>query len=213
MNIKLLLLGLPLLSISCALPGGEASEPPTHPENLAAWTYVPDLPITPPPYRQVHASWKLRLEVAYVYFEHHGSYNATGALIPALHRELVAQGLEPDGPPFALFYDNPAQVPVQDLYSRACIPVRGARTVSAPLHYDHVPSETCGYAFVSGNYPDAPQAYPGIFNYIQGMGWQPARDASGHHLPIREIYLVPPGSNPDPTSLVCEIQIPARPVE
>ena len=66
---------------------------------------VPDLPVSHPPFEQVQASWKQRMDVAYVYLEHTGSYTGTGALIPMVHRELKAQGLEPDGPPFALFYD------------------------------------------------------------------------------------------------------------
>lgn len=201
--IRTALLSSLILLGACALPGSSGSEPVRDP-SLRAWTYVLDLPISGPPYDQVHASWKQRLDVPYVYMDHHGSYAGTGALIPALHRELLAQGLEPDGPPFALFYDNPAGVPVQDLRSRACIPVRGARSVLAPLRYEVLRSTTVGYAFVSGAYPDAPRAYPGIFAYLQKMGWS----QSG---PIREVYLVPPGSNPNPAELVCEVQIPASP--
>lgn len=194
------LAALLLLAPSCQLHGSA----PVGGGDLQPWAYVPDLPITAPPYQQVHASWKQRLDLPYVYLDHHGSYADTGALIPALHREMQAQGLEVDGPPFALFYDDPARVPGSELRSRACIPVRGARTVRAPLHFEVLPSTTVGYAFVSGAYPDAPRAYPGVFSYLSRMGWQ--QDG-----PIREIYLVPPGAEPDLAALVCEIQIPAAP--
>ena len=169
-------------------------------------SFVPDLPVAAPPYREVHASWKQRLDVPYVYMEHRGSYAGTGALIPTLHRELLAQGLEPDGPPFALFYDDPGAVAAGELRSRACIPVRGARAVRAPLGYEVLGSTTVGYAFVSGPSPDAPRAYPGIFEYLGRMGWR-------QNGPVREVYLVPPGLGSDNAELVCEIQIPAGPAQ
>ncbi len=201
--VTLALLLSPVLLCACVAPGAQSGSAGPGGHDLRVWNYVPDLPISQPPYREVHASWKQRLDVPYVFMEHFGSYSGTGALIPALHREVMAQGLEPDGPPFALFYDNPSQVPLDQLRSRACIPVRGARAVRAPLRYEVVRSTTVGYAFVSGPYPDAPRAYPGVFAYLDKMGWQQAG-------PIREVYLVPPGADPDPSALVCEIQIPAE---
>lgn len=205
----LLLTSLALALPACEGPSGaggtRASQPST-----SAWSgvrYTPDLPISHPPFDRpgsVQASWKQRVDVPYVFVEHLGSYLETGALIPVVHRELAAQGLEPDGPPFVLFYDDPATIARKDLRSRACIPIRGARAVQTPLGYDVLPSTTVGYAFVSGPYPEAPRAYPGIFEYLAHNRWE--RDG-----PIREIYLVPPGSNPDGRELLCEIQIPARP--
>ena len=56
-----LLLPLALLG-SCSLPGAAGSHPDLD-SDLRAWTYVPDLPISAPPYREVHASWKQRLFV------------------------------------------------------------------------------------------------------------------------------------------------------
>jgi len=192
-----------LLTPACvAPPPARASDDPG-----TGWrelTYVPDLPISHPPYDRIQASWKQRLDVPYVYLEHRGPYSGTGALIPVVHRELAAQGLEPDGPPFGLFYDDPAATPAAALRSRACIPIRGRRAVHAPLGYEVLPSTTVGYAIVSGAYPEAPRAYPGIFAYLDRMSWE--RDG-----PIREIYLVPPGESPDPAHLLCEIQVPARP--
>ena len=188
---------------ACVLPvdGGRASYGAGG--DLRAFTYVPDLPISHPPFQEVHASWKQRLAIPYVFVDHVGSYTATGSLIPVVHREMRAQGLEPDGPPFCLFYDDPGVTPVDQLRSRACIPLRGERPVATPLGYEVVRSTTVGYAFVSGLYPEVPRAYPGILAYLDRMGWE----RSG---PIREVYLVPPGEDPDPDVLVCEIQIPAQ---
>lgn len=190
---------LGLLALACVAPDTRASRTPA-----GGVVYVPDLPISHPPFDEVQASWKQRMDVPYVYFEHFGSYASTGALIPGLRRELAAQGLEADGPPFGLFYDDPARTPVDELRSRACIPIRGPRAVHAPLGYEVLRSTTVAYAFVSGLYPEAPRAYPAIFEYMRGKNWERAG-------PVREIYLVPPGARPDPEALICEIQIPARP--
>lgn len=162
-----------------------------------------DLQVSHPPFQTVHANWKDRMQVPYVYLEHRGTYVDTGALIPAVHRELKAQGLEADGPPFCLFYDNPGVTPVESLQSRACIPVRGNARVLAPLEFELLPSTTVAYGFASGAYPEVPRAWPGIFAYVQQQHWVPDG-------PIREIYMVAPGPRPNPADLLSEIQIPVR---
>jgi DNA gyrase inhibitor GyrI len=185
-----------------ALGPGGTREPIIPDDPAFELTYVPDLPVSRPPFDEVHASWKQRLDQPYVFFEHFGSYTETGALIPALHRELLAQGLAPAGAPFCLFYDDPGKTAVAELRSRACIPITGPRSPLAPLRYEVLPSTTVAYAFVSGHYPDVPRAYPGVYAFMNRMGWV-------ENGPIREIYLVPPGANPKPDALLCEVQVPA----
>lgn len=200
-SVALLALLAPLAA-ACVAPATSGSAPEGG--RRPAWSYVPDLPVSEPPFEGMHVSWKQRLDVPYVYLERRGGPAGTGALIPTVQRELAAQGLEADGPPFCLFYDDPAAVPLAEVRSRACVPVRGPRAVGAPLAYDVLPSTTVGYAFVSGPYPGVPRAYPGVFDFLRRMRWE----QSG---PVREIYLVPPGPDPDPRALVCEVQVPARP--
>ncbi|MEM9383037.1 MAG: GyrI-like domain-containing protein [Planctomycetota bacterium] len=164
-------------------------------------TFVPSLRVSDPPFDEFHPSWMQRLDQPYVYMEHYGSYTETGAHLPSLLREMKVQGLEPDGPPFCLFYDDPAFVPTAELRSRACVPIRSARSPRTPLSYDVLPSTTVAYAFVSGPYPDVPKAYPHIFEFMAGFDWV----AAG---PIREIYYVPPSSADHPSEALCEIQVP-----
>lgn len=166
--------------------------------------YVPDLPVNQAPFNEVHASWKQRLEQPYVFMEHTGSYTETGALIPTLHRELLAQGLEPSGPPFALYYDDPAVTAAGDLRSRACVPILAPRSPVTPLRYDVLPSTTVAYAFAAGPYPEAPRVYPGVFAFMDKMNWSLAG-------PIREVYLTPPNPDTPAGELVCEVQVPSAP--
>jgi effector-binding domain-containing protein len=207
-NHLLIPCGLLAVLVSACGATPKASIDPNAPDPaLPLWemTFVPDLPVAHPPYDHVDASWKQRMGTPYIYFEHFGNYNDTGALIPSLHREMLAQGLKPAGPPFSLFYDDPAGTPIAELRSRACIPIGGPRSPRAPLKYEVLPEDTVVYAFVSGPYPDVPRAYPGVWNFLERMNWS----IDG---PIRHVYMVPPGENPEPDALLCEIQVPAAQV-
>jgi effector-binding domain-containing protein len=163
--------------------------------------YAPGVPTSHPPFTQFNANWKTRADAHYVYFEHVGNYIETPALIPSLIRELTAQGLEADGPPFTLYFDDPAVTPRAELRSRVCMPITGARSPQAPLRYEVLPQVNVAYAVISGPYPDAPRAYPHLFKYMDGFNWE----ADG---PIREIYIVAPSAARDPRDLLCELQIP-----
>ena len=164
-------------------------------------TFQPDLPLSAPPFKQVHANWKQRIDQPYVYVEFVGSYTETGRLLPMVHRSMVDQGLEPVGPPFALFYDDPGSTPIERLRSRACVPVEDLVQPNGKLQFDVLPSTTVVYAFASGPYPDVPRAYAGLYQFMSRSGWV-------ENGPIRETYLVAPDSVEDFGELITEIQIP-----
>lgn len=208
MKQRLLLPLLALLPGCLILPDTSAtranlgSSPPEAEDSFADWKPVqPDLAISQPPFREVHANWKQRLDQPYVYVEYTGSYVETGRLLPMIHQALMDQGVRPAGAPFALFYDDPGMVPVEDLRSRACVPVESAIQPPEGLSFDVLPSTTVVYAFAGGAYPEVPRAYPGLLRYMRGMGWV-------ENGPIRETYLVPPGAVEDFSELVTEVQIP-----
>ncbi|MAE29190.1 MAG: GyrI-like domain-containing protein [Planctomycetota bacterium] len=169
-------------------------------------TFVPvrDLPVAHAPFESLESSWKQRLAQPYVYLEHTGSYHETGALLPVLHREALAQGLAPSGPPFGLYYDNPAVVPVEQLRSRACLPVAAPQQPRPPLAYALLPSTTVIYAYVGGPYPEVARAYPPLMAHLARMGWV----LNG---PARETYLIAPDTVEDFSELITEIQLPGGP--
>lgn len=151
----------------------------------------------------VEIDWKQRLDAPYVYLELVGDYADTRRQLGVLAQHAQSQGLAPTGPPFALFYDDPARVPAELRRSRICLPVAGTSQVVAPLGYDVLPSEPVAYGFVRGAYRDLEWAYGGIFEYMGANSWL----LSG---PIREIYLTDPGSVRGPEELVAELQMPWR---
>ena len=187
-----LLLLFPLLVLGCqsprsSLPPGAAS--------------LPDVPLSSAPFDVVHCAFKETLDQPYVFLELRGSYTATGRNLPELAKRVSEQGLTPSGPPFALFYDDPGAVAIEELRSRIAFPVESVATVRAPLQADVLRSSTVAYALVNGPYPEVPRCYPGLLEYVQKMHWS----LSG---PIREIYHVQPASVSDWSALRCEVQAP-----
>jgi len=190
---------LALTALACVGPSATSSQTGFAEQR----TFVPSLPVSHPPFDQIEVSWMQRLDQPYVYVDHYGSYTETGTHLPSLLREMRIQGIQADGPPFCLFYDDPAAIPAAELRSRACVPISTPRSPAAPLGYDVLPSRTVAYAFVSRPYPDVPRAYPKILEFMAGMNWVMAG-------PIRETYIVPPSSANGPREYLCEIQIPTQ---
>ncbi|QDU67544.1 GyrI-like domain-containing protein [Engelhardtia mirabilis] len=153
----------------------------------------------------VEVDWKERLDQPYVFLELLGDYSETRRYLETLAKHAYSQGVAPSGPPFALFYDDPARVAPIDRRSRICLPVTGPIQVAGPLGYDILPSEPVVYGFVRGAYRDLENAYGGVFEYMGARSWV----LTG---PIREIYLTDPGTVRGPEELLAELQMPWRPL-
>jgi effector-binding domain-containing protein len=163
---------------------------------------LPDLAVSLAPHEKIEVHWKQRFEESYVYLEALGSYTGVGKLLEETYAKLVEADLEASGPPFALFYDDPGEVPVERLRMRACFPVARGSSVAPPLMSATLPSTTVVYAFIGGPYPEVPRAYPRLFAFMEELGW--VLDG-----PIREVYLVNPAVVADWDELVAEVQLPA----
>jgi effector-binding domain-containing protein len=165
-------------------------------------TDIADLRVAHAPFDEVDANWKQRLDQTYVYVDLVGSYTRIGKALESADAAMRVQGIPAAGPPFALYFDDPARVAADELRARACFPVDRRVAVEPPLEVDVLPGTTVVYAFVAGPYPEVPRAYPGIFAFLERMRWREAG-------PIREIYWVHPGTVTDWNELVTEVQIPA----
>lgn len=147
----------------------------------------------------LEVEWKERMAQPYVFVEHTGDYRLLG---DAMRRVLAAGASLPvDGPPFALFYDDPSATPTVELRARACLPVSTPpEGLPADLRYEILPRSLVVYARVPGAYDHLGRSYGQLFAYMQKLGWQ----RSG---PVREIYLVNPAEVTDPAELVAEVQV------
>ncbi len=200
-DMKLIPSTLLLLLSSCALQG-------TVPTGLgptsSRWSVgFSDLQVSHPPFQTVHANWKDRRQVPYVYLEIRGNEADRESMIPILQQELEKQGLVADGPPFCLFYVVPGVPPTEFPSTRVCMPVHREVEPLAPLEFGVLPSTTVVYGLASGVRSDVRKAWTGIFDYVEGQDWVPDG-------PLREIYLVAPGTDPTPADLISEVQVPVR---
>lgn len=187
-------LSLPFV-LACSAQSGRGALPPNGPLEF-------DLEVARAPYETVDVNWKHRLDQPYVYVEARGSYTQLGRVLETLFAAVDAQQLQPVGPPFALYYDDPGRKPVTELRLRACVPVTAGALAQSPLAYDVLASTTVAYAYVSGPYPEAPRAYPALYAYLRRMNWV-------ENGPIREVFLRNPADVKNWDELVCEIQLPA----
>jgi effector-binding domain-containing protein len=192
LRMRGLLLLCPLIVLACQSSRG--SLPPGAPS-------LPDVPLSSAPFDVVHCAFKETLDQPYVFLELRGSYTATGRNLPEVAKRMAEQGLTASGPPFALFYDDPGEKPLEELRSRIAFPVESVAAVRAPLQADVLRSSTVAYALVDGPYPEVPRCYPGLLAYMKKMHWTLAG-------PIREIYHVAPGAVSDWSALRCEVQAP-----
>jgi len=187
-------------------PGGRDAQASRTTDAVTSRTFATLIPVSHPPFDEFHANWMQRLDQPYVFIDCYGHYGDATSHIPMILREAAAQGLEVKGAPFALFYDDPAVTPVAELRSRVCLPLSGPAAPKAPLAYDVLPSQAVVHAYVTGPYPDAPAAYPKLFEYMRQINKAPAG-------PVREIYIVQPAAAETTRDLLCEIQIPFRAIE
>ena len=160
----------------------------------------PDVAVSRAPFAEVHVSWKQRLDQAYVWLEHRGPYGEVGRSVQALLAEVERQGIEPAGPVFGLFDDDPAAVAPENLRARVCVPVQGGQRIHAPLQYAVLPGKPVVYALVGGAYAQVPGSWAGLERYLSERGW--VTDG-----PWRQIFLNP-GEAASPDELLTEVQVP-----
>jgi effector-binding domain-containing protein len=203
--MKLFLATVPFLLplVACQTTRSDARTAPGSDTSAAVRAQL-DLPVAEPPFTELKANWKERVELRYAYVDLVGSYTETGRALSRVLDMLADRDIEPAGAPFALFYDDPGHTAVAELRSRACVPVPADAEVAAPFAVDTLPTTLVVYAYVGGPYGDVPRAYPGLYAFMKKLGWAETG-------PIRESYLISPGSVSDFSQLITEVQVPAQP--
>jgi effector-binding domain-containing protein len=149
------------------------------------------------------ANWKERMDQSYVFIEQRGDYRSLGKAMRSLFDAAALAGIVADGPPFALFFDDPARVALAGLRARVCLPI--APDTIAPaglgLAVDVLPRAMVAYCQARGSYDELTRYYPIVFDFLEAHGWTQAG-------PVREVYLVNPACVAGHAELLAEIQIP-----
>lgn len=192
-----------LATAACQAAAPELAPHPATSQPGALPTDVNGVLVTKAPYDQVHINWKHRLDEAYVFVEHRGDYRQVGPAMSRLIDRVREAGIVPRGPLFALFYDDPGEVPTEHLRARICCPVDVQVGEGYGLGFDVLPSTTVVYAVAGGYVGQVPRTYPRLFEYMGARNWS-------RNGPIREVYLNLDGL-PDPSALLTEVQVPWTP--
>lgn len=136
-----------------------------------------------------------------------GSYEQTNKKLEQLMSWLLRVGHPYSSDPLALYYDDPAEVPVDDLRAEVCLPVEEACEPADEIERKQLPGVTVAFAMHQGPYGKIPQLYPEIFQWISENGYRPVEG-----LPTREVFQVMYGQVDDPQDFVTEVQVPVEKV-
>ena len=113
-----------------------------------------------------------------------GSYALLGSGMLELKAWLDERGISQSGNPFALFYDNPTEVPESQLRSEACIPVAKAFLSEGRFSFKEFPE--CRVAETT--HEGKPEEYASTYGaFLEGLL------KAGYNLagPAREFYHAP----------------------
>ena len=114
-----------LATAACQAAAPELEPLPATSQPGAIPTDMNGVLVTKAPFDLVHINWKHRLDEPYVFVEHRGDYRHVGPAMSNLIDRVREANIVPRGPLFALFYDDPGEVPTEHLRARICCPVGG----------------------------------------------------------------------------------------
>ncbi len=149
-------------------------------------------------------SYEIRLKTTekmiLVCLEHTGSYDRMGEVFARMGEYAAQKALT--GDVVGIYYDNPAQVPAEQLRSEIGIAVPQGTVPDSGYNLLEIPEQKVVYAILRGPYGEIAKEYPYMMQWIEEKGYQ----ASG---PLMEIYLEA-GPDIPPEELVTEVRIPIK---
>lgn len=136
-----------------------------------------------------------------------GSYDQTQTKLDRLMSWLLRVGHPYSQPPMALYYDDPAQVPEEELRAEVCLPIEEECEGEEDIERKELPAVTVAYTVHKGPYHQIPPLYEEIFEWMEENGYEYVED-----MPTREVFLKLYGQVEEPEEYVTEVQVPVQPV-
>jgi AraC family transcriptional regulator len=148
---------------------------------------------------------ELKTDTAFTYcaLEMTGSYDQHSAAFEKLYEEAIKQGIY-GGTPFGIYWNNPAETPVEELKWEVGFRMPAGQTAKEPLELKTWPFTTMATLEYSGPFSgeEMTNAYDGLYNWMKENGYKPIG-------PTMETYLNVP--TPDEQGVLVgsvEIAIP-----
>lgn len=133
-----------------------------------------------------------------VYLEHTGPYDRMGEVFAQLGEYAAEKALT--GDVVGIYYDDPAQVPAEQLRSELGIVVPEGTMPDSGYSLQEVPERKVVYVILRGPYGEIAKEYPYIVQWIEEKGYRIVG-------PLMEIYLEA-GPDIPAEQLVTEVRIP-----
>lgn len=131
-----------------------------------------------------------------------GPYEEMGKVLAELYGWLSDKGIQPAGPPFGIFYDDPSEVAPEKLRYKICFPLSQNIQGDDRIKIETIPAIEAASIIHKGPYSEVGPAWEKLSKWIEKEGYQWA--GAG-----REIYLNDPENTPE-DELLTEIQIPVK---
>jgi AraC family transcriptional regulator len=132
-----------------------------------------------------------------------GPYEQAPERLHDLMAWLLRVGHPYSGAPVALFYDDPATVPAEELRGEICLPIAEDCEGFEGIVRRELPGGTMACLRVEGLVGDWTPLYAQVFQWIAENGMSmPEGEA------CREVYVRCPGVHDDPNVVIMEIHIP-----
>jgi len=137
-----------------------------------------------------------------------GPYEQTGDRLDELMAWLLRAGHPYSAPPFCIYYDDPEQVPEDELRAEVCLPIEeqcdGDHTVTRKT----VPGGEFACLVHTGPYEGIREVYRHLFDWMQQNGYRHLVE-----LGTREVFHKILGQVDSVEELVTEVQVPVQKVE
>jgi len=132
--------------------------------------------------------------------EEQGSFDKIGSIFGELYGWISKKSIEPSGPPFGIYYDDPGKVAPEKCRYEICAPIKGDVDGDERVKIKEIPEMEVACITHKGSYSQVGSAWQKISEWIEKEGYQFAEAG-------REVYLNAPETTPE-KELLTEIQIP-----
>lgn len=132
-----------------------------------------------------------------------GSYAQTTDRLDELMAWLLRVGHPFSDRPFAIYYDDPVEVPEEDLSAEVCLPIEEACEPAEGVKRKTVPGGEFACVLHEGPYSGLDDAYDEVFNWLEENSYEFAEEMG-----TREVFHRLSGEVESSDELLTEVQIP-----
>ena len=136
-----------------------------------------------------------------------GSYNQTMDRLDELMSWLLRVGHPYSSAPRAVFYDDPDEVPEDELRAKVCLPIKEDSRTGFEIDRDVLEGGDFACLLYEGPYDGIAGTYSEIYQWMEENGYHQKEDMG-----VREVYRKIIGQVESTEELVTEVQVPIQSV-